>query len=85
MSLYHPFSSSLDAENDDDDDLRDVTPVNGYIISPALKPQLQSMLSFNVEWDRQTLFDASRGTIGLAWSVFKVFGTPTKESWPVSG
>lgn len=35
-------------------------------------------------WSRDTLFDGSRGEIGLAWSIFKIFGTPTDESWPVS-
>lgn len=31
------------------------------------------------------LFDDSFGTLGLAGSVFGVLGTPTEESWPVSG
>lgn len=35
-------------------------------------------------WVRDTLFDASRGEIGLAWSIFKLRGTPTTEIWPVS-
>ena len=34
-------------------------------------------------WYRDSLFDASRGAIGLAWSIFKIRGTPTAESWPV--
>ncbi|KAI0936884.1 hypothetical protein AcV5_004914 [Taiwanofungus camphoratus] len=33
-------------------------------------------------WTRESLFDASRGSIGLAWSIFKVLGTPTEENWP---
>ncbi|EIN14324.1 kinase-like protein [Punctularia strigosozonata HHB-11173 SS5] len=33
-------------------------------------------------WSRDTLFDADRGEIGLAWSIFKVRGTPTKANWP---
>jgi len=35
-------------------------------------------------WTRDTLFNGERGEIGLAWSIFKIFGTPTKDSWPVS-
>ncbi|KAK0465974.1 kinase-like protein [Desarmillaria tabescens] len=31
---------------------------------------------------RNTLFDGTRGEIGLAWSIFKILGTPTEESWP---
>ncbi|KAH9950959.1 kinase-like domain-containing protein [Amylocystis lapponica] len=33
-------------------------------------------------WTRQSLFDSSQGTIGLAWSIFKIRGTPTERSWP---
>jgi hypothetical protein len=35
-------------------------------------------------WRRDPLFDSSRGEIGLLWSIFRLLGTPTKESWPVS-
>ncbi|KAK0209199.1 kinase-like domain-containing protein [Desarmillaria ectypa] len=31
---------------------------------------------------RKTLFDGTRGEIGLAWSIFKIIGTPTEDSWP---
>jgi hypothetical protein len=32
---------------------------------------------------RTTLFDDGFGDIGLAGSIFRVLGTPTKEIWPV--
>ncbi len=35
------------------------------------------------EWTRKSLFDAERGSIGLAWSIFKVRGTPDDDNWPV--
>jgi cyclin-dependent kinase 8/11 len=35
-------------------------------------------------WHRLPLFDAERGDIGLAWSIFKVRGTPNETNWPVS-
>ena len=35
-------------------------------------------------WRRDSLFDAERGSIGLAWSIFKVKGTPNETNWPVS-
>ena len=83
-SPYGYGAPSEDSEDEDDiDDIDDITPLNGYIIIPRSNPQ--AMLSYNAEWTRRTLFDASRGTIGLAWSIFKVFGTPSKENWPVSG
>ncbi|TCD63501.1 hypothetical protein EIP91_005334 [Steccherinum ochraceum] len=31
---------------------------------------------------RMSLFNADRGSIGLAWSVFQIRGTPTAENWP---
>ena len=34
-------------------------------------------------WSRDSLFDAQRGSIGLAWSIFKIRGTPNVENWPV--
>jgi hypothetical protein len=35
------------------------------------------------EWERYSLFDGSRGDIGLAWSIFRARGSPTPENWPV--
>ncbi|KAJ7045166.1 kinase-like domain-containing protein [Mycena alexandri] len=35
----------------------------------------------DTRWARDTLFNGRRGEIGLAWSIFKVRGTPTRESW----
>ena len=37
----------------------------------------------DVEWSRESLYDSTKGQIGLAWSIFKVHGTPTEDSWPV--
>lgn len=36
------------------------------------------------QWTRDSLFDGERGEIGLAWSIFKILGTPNKSNWPVS-
>lgn len=39
------------------------------------------------KWKRQTLFDGESGEIGLAWSIFRVMGTPGSEGggeWKVS-
>ena len=35
------------------------------------------------QWERYSLFDGSRGDIGLAWSIFRIRGSPTPENWPV--
>ncbi|KAI9444611.1 kinase-like protein [Lactarius indigo] len=34
------------------------------------------------QWERYSLFDGSRGDIGLAWSIFRIRGSPTSENWP---
>jgi hypothetical protein len=54
------------------------TTFPGYRIPPSgnFTPSQSS-------WKREPLFDASRGEIGLLWSIFRILGTPTKESWPV--
>lgn len=36
-----------------------------------------------MRWSRRTLFKASRGEIGLIWSIFRLLGTPTNTTWPV--
>ncbi|CAE6518362.1 unnamed protein product [Rhizoctonia solani] len=33
-------------------------------------------------WHRMSLFDSTRGEIGLIASVFKLLGTPTETTWP---
>jgi cyclin-dependent kinase 8/11 len=50
-----------------------------FVVPPRLRvgqPETQ--------WCRDTLFNGRRGEIGLAWSIFKIRGTPTDETWPVS-
>ncbi|KAF8641182.1 hypothetical protein AX17_000817 [Amanita inopinata Kibby_2008] len=36
----------------------------------------------DARWFRTSLFNGRRGELGLIWSIFKVFGTPTDETWP---
>ncbi|KAG2106956.1 kinase-like protein [Suillus discolor] len=33
-------------------------------------------------WVRDSLFDSTRGEIGLAWSIFKTRGSPNETNWP---
>ena len=67
-----------DDGEDLDDDRDEEEPRPPYIIPKSL-----DMNDPDVEWMRDPLFDASRGSIGLAWSIFKTRGTPTQETWPV--
>lgn len=38
----------------------------------------------STRWSRKSLYKASRGEIGLIWSIFRLLGTPTETTWPVS-
>lgn len=52
--------------------------------SPFIVPRGLDILDPDARWIRDTLFNGNRGEIGLAWSIFKIFGTPTPDTWPVS-
>lgn len=68
-----------DDDEDPDDDFDEEQPKPPFII-----PKSVGVNDPDAEWTRDSLFDASRGSIGLAWSIFKTRGTPTQETWPVS-
>ncbi|KAG8899736.1 hypothetical protein FRB99_006465 [Tulasnella sp. 403] len=90
------FFKSLKFELEHDDDLGEeedeetntaeegsISP-SPYVVSNAVRALLptQDGPSIPGTWTRETLFDASRGEIGLAWSVFRVRGTPDDSNWP---
>jgi len=71
-----------DMEDDQDDDLQDEndeTALRAFLVPKYLK-----LGHPNSYWKRESLFEGNRGEIGVAWSIFKIFGTPTKDNWPVS-
>lgn len=49
---------------------------------PFILPNHLTFTSPNTHWSRDTLYDSSRSEIGLAWSIFKVHGTPNENMWP---
>ncbi|KAI0053401.1 kinase-like protein [Auriscalpium vulgare] len=51
-------------------------PTRAYIEDPATAD------FDSAKWERYALFDATRGDIGLAWSIFKIRGSPTDKTWP---
>lgn len=72
-------------DSDEDSDEDDADPHAGgppakapFIIPKTLHPNHP-----DVEWERDSLYDASKGTIGHAFSIFKVHGTPNEHTWPV--
>jgi len=70
-------------EDDLDDDLQDEN--NKNTLGAFLVPKFLRIGHPNSYWRRESLFEGTRGEIGVAWSIFKIFGTPTKDTWPVSG
>lgn len=77
--------SALRLCSDDEDDV-DEEPMYSaqsgdppFVVPPRLRVGLPE-----THWCRDTLFNGRRGEIGLAWSIFKIRGTPTDETWPVS-
>ena len=66
-------------DEDEDDSDSDAPPAKlPFVVSKGVSPT-----SPNVEWVREPLYDSTRGQIGLAWSIFKVHGTPNAKTWPV--
>jgi len=66
--MYRPISSP-DSNSDVEDEHKDEDPLDEEVVRPP---------------PRTTLFDDGFGDIGLAGSIFRVLGTPTPETWPVS-
>ena len=64
-----------DDGDDNDDDVGD--PTKAY-----LSDELPWAWSPS-QWERYSLFEGSRGDIGLAWSIFRIRGSPTPENWLV--
>ncbi|KAF9443744.1 kinase-like protein [Macrolepiota fuliginosa MF-IS2] len=73
-SFFTPLrlTSPTDDDNYDQEDIHD----------PFIIPSHLDLSTPNTYWSRDTLYDASRSEIGLAWSIFKVHGTPNEHSWP---
>jgi cyclin-dependent kinase 8/11 len=71
-----------DGDDDDDDDEPDDTS-EGVRIEPFIVPKYLRIGYPGAQWNRDSLFNGERGEIGLAWSIFKIFGTPTSNNWPV--
>ncbi|EUC56612.1 Serine/Threonine kinase catalytic domain protein [Rhizoctonia solani AG-3 Rhs1AP] len=49
---------------------------------PFNVPGSVTSLDRSGSWHRMSLFDSTRGEIGLIASIFKLLGTPTEQTWP---
>lgn len=71
------LSNNFDDDEDDADAEERGDPTKAYLFDEL--PEVWA----RPEWERYSLFDGSRGDIGLAWSIFRTRGSPTPENWPV--
>lgn len=67
-------------ENDAYDSDEDVDETSTHLRQAFILPEDGWQ---DLSWSRDSLFNAERGSIGLAWSIFKIRGSPTVETWPV--
>ncbi|CAE6529065.1 unnamed protein product [Rhizoctonia solani] len=49
---------------------------------PFNVPDSVTSMNRTGSWHRMSLFDSTRGEIGLIASIFKLLGTPTEKTWP---
>jgi len=80
-ATFAQFFTALRLSDDDDTEIDtdlepDDAPPTPFIVPKHLRIHL------GAQWTRESLFNGEMGEIGLAWSIFKIFGTPTTESWP---
>ncbi|KAG6811090.1 hypothetical protein H0H92_009016 [Tricholoma furcatifolium] len=74
-------------DDDGDDDFSDEED-DGEGDKPSTEPFIQPkrllghLRDGDVRWERDSLFNGTRGELGLAWSIFKVRGTPVPDTWP---
>ncbi|KAJ3576092.1 hypothetical protein NP233_g662 [Leucocoprinus birnbaumii] len=73
-SFFTPLCLTSPDDDSDDD--------NSTQSDPFIVPTHLNVSSPDTHWSRETLYDSSRGEIGLAWSIFKINGTPNKDTWP---
>lgn len=76
---------SYDDSDEDSEEEEDTDPHAGEPPAkvPFVIPKALHLSYPDVEWERDSLYDARKGTIGHAFSIFKVHGTPNEHTWPV--
>jgi serine/threonine protein kinase len=70
-------------DGDDDDDMEQDDIPEDVPLVPFIVPKYLRIGYPGAQWNRNSLFNGERGEIGLAWSIFKIFGTPNPNNWPV--
>ena len=81
--FFRPLKQQFDEMDEWDNDRDEEADEEEHPAPPFIL--LQSPCpSQMTSWCRLPLFNANRGDIGLAWSIFKVKGTPNESNWPVT-
>ncbi|GBE77583.1 kinase-like protein [Sparassis crispa] len=80
--FFTPLKLQVEYEGHACDDEDSVEDDGDTFKEPFIIPRQISADNPDTVWVRESLFDSTRGSIGLAWSIFKTLGTPTGESWP---
>ncbi|KAJ7447205.1 kinase-like domain-containing protein [Mycena latifolia] len=79
--LAEMFSALRLCSDEDDEEEEPVYSAQAGDTPFIIPPRLQTE-NPETQWCRDSLFNGRRGEIGLAWSIFKIRGTPTDENWP---
>ncbi|TFK42174.1 kinase-like domain-containing protein [Crucibulum laeve] len=58
------------------------TSFSTHSLKPFIIPKYLRIGYPGTQWRRDSLYNGDRGEIGLAWSIFKIHGTPSEETWP---
>lgn len=82
-ATFAQFFTALRLCDDDDTEIDTDLEPDDAPPTPFIVPNYLGS-SLGAQWTRDSLFDGDKGEIGLAWSIFKIFGTPTADTWPVS-
>ncbi|KAG1842246.1 kinase-like domain-containing protein [Suillus subalutaceus] len=81
LRLYNPLDDDdFEFEGDEQSDSGDESP--SKLAEPFIIPKGLRIGDPTNRWARDSLFDSTRGEIGLAWSIFKIRGSPNETSWP---
>lgn len=88
-NFFAPLTLVLDADGweereDDDSDEEEEGATSTTSLQHYIYPKQIPASSLGGNWVRTPIFDASKGEIGLLWSIFRTLGTPNEVSWPVS-
>lgn len=83
--FFRPLKAQLSDVDEWDDDCDDEEEEGGQEHETLPFVSLQGASpTWLSSWRRLPLFNADRGDIGLAWSIFKIRGTPNEMTWQVN-